>query len=54
MYYYYNPVVKFLLLDQSNEKVQLKYRSLVINAPVIGPRPPFYTHPCYNHYYPVI
>lgn len=52
--YYYNPEVRFLLMNQSNEKTQTTYQSLVIKAPMIGPRPPCYTHPCYEQYYPVI
>ncbi|MDN4491940.1 hypothetical protein [Ureibacillus aquaedulcis] len=54
MYYYYNPEVKYLLINRSNEKEVMYYQSMRIKVPKIGPRPPYYIHPRYEHYYPVI
>ncbi|EFV76755.1 MULTISPECIES: hypothetical protein [Cytobacillus] len=54
--FYYSPEVKFLLVSQSDEKVKVMYNSNAqsLRLPVIGMRPPFYCHPTYKQYYPVI
>lgn len=53
--YYYNPEVKFLLRNQSDEKKQMFYAdSQIFWVPIIGVRPPYYFHPRYEQYYPVI
>ncbi|GAA0497847.1 hypothetical protein GCM10008986_26090 [Salinibacillus aidingensis] len=56
MQYYYNPEVKLLLINQSNEKDAVIYdeNSHPFKAPKIGPRPPYYCYPRYEPYYPVI
>lgn len=54
MYYYYNPEVKFLLIKSADEKANVQYHEHVFGLPVIGERPPYYTNPRYEPYYPVI
>ncbi|GAA0615415.1 hypothetical protein GCM10009001_35890 [Virgibacillus siamensis] len=52
----YHPTVELLLINQSNEEVQLLYNTNAStwSMPKIGPRPPYYTNPRYVNYYPVI
>lgn len=53
--YYYDPEVKILLINQSDEKVQVHYNeSYTFTLPFIGIRPPYYIHPRYEPEYPVI
>jgi hypothetical protein len=54
--YEYNPEVKLLLVNHSDEKVQLLYNAnpYTWSMPKIGPRPPYYCHPRYEQYYPTI
>ncbi|WP_162840594.1 hypothetical protein [Gracilibacillus timonensis] len=56
MQYYYNPEVKLLLVNQSNEKVGVRYEAgqHTFQLPKIGPRPPYYTNPRYGQYFPII
>ena len=56
MKYYYNPEVKLLLVNASDEKVNVTYafNEFPFKLPLIGPRPPYYTQPRYDPYYPVI
>ncbi|CAH0150821.1 MULTISPECIES: hypothetical protein [Bacillales] len=56
MPYYYSEEVKLLLVEQSDEKVELLYDSNpnTFELPLIGPRPPYYYNPRYVPYYPVI
>ncbi|MFB3170887.1 hypothetical protein P5G62_027745 [Neobacillus sp. 179-C4.2 HS] len=57
MYYYrLNREVKLLLINHSNEKEEIQYNSNTkpLKMPKIGPRPPYYTNPRYEPYYPVI
>lgn len=56
MEYYYNPEVIFLLIPQSEEKEELVYNNnpYSFQVPKIGPRPPFYTNPRHEQYYPII
>ncbi|KRF54615.1 hypothetical protein ASG97_04220 [Bacillus sp. Soil745] len=56
MPYYYSEEVKWLLVEQSDEKVELLYDSNpnTFELPLIGPRPPYYYNPRYVPYYPVI
>lgn len=52
----YNPEVKLLLVNHSNEKVNVLYNqnSKPFKLPKICPRPPYYAHPRYEQYYPII
>lgn len=56
MPYYYSEEVKWLLVEQSDEKVELLYDSNpnTFELPLIGPRTPYYYNPRYVPYYPVI
>ncbi|WP_181397689.1 hypothetical protein [Gracilibacillus dipsosauri] len=56
MQYYYNPEVKYLLLTEAyhKEKILYAHNSKPFEAPMIGPRPPFYCNPIYQSYYPII
>lgn len=56
MRYYISPQVRLLLVNQSQEKVQVLYASNLHawQMPMIGPRPPYYCHPKYQAYYPVL
>ncbi|WP_203229650.1 hypothetical protein [Filibacter tadaridae] len=55
MHYYYNPEVKYLLINNSTKKVEMEYANFIqIKAPEIGPRPPFYTNPVYQPYIPIL
>lgn len=54
MDYYYNPEVRFLLISQFEETYGINYENHLFSAPAIGPKPPYYTHPVYEQYYPVI
>ncbi|MCF3944786.1 hypothetical protein [Oceanobacillus alkalisoli] len=53
---YYNPEVKLLLINHSDKKVQLLYNDnpQTFTMPFICPRPPYYYHPRYEEYYPII
>ncbi|UOQ93467.1 hypothetical protein MUO14_00210 [Halobacillus shinanisalinarum] len=55
-YYQYNPEVKLLLVNHSNEKVRVLYNAnpSTWQMPKIGPRPPYYCNPRYEPYYPKI
>lgn len=55
-YCLYDPEVKLLLVDDSDEKVGVLYDDLpyTFALPQIGPRPPYYYNPGYGQYYPVI
>ncbi|WP_194165560.1 hypothetical protein [Oceanobacillus sp. CFH 90083] len=54
--YYYNPEVTLLLVNHSNEKVNVLYTANqhTYQLPKIGPRPPYFINPVYEQYYPVI
>ncbi len=54
--YYYHPEVKLLLVNHSDEKVEVFYNTnqIPFKMPLIGQRPPFYTNPQYEQYYPKI
>lgn len=54
--YYYNPEVSLLLVNHSNEKVDVLYvaNQQMFQLPKIGPRPPFFINPVCEQYYPVI
>lgn len=56
MQFYYNPEVRYLLLNESSEKVPVLYSAsgTLFDLPLIGPRPPFYAYPVYQKYYPII
>jgi hypothetical protein len=50
------PGVKLLLVNRSNEKVEVQYNSnsAPFKMPKIGLRPPYYTNPKCEKYYPII
>ncbi|MBP2242807.1 hypothetical protein J2Z40_003388 [Cytobacillus eiseniae] len=50
------PEVKILLVNYSEERVELQYNSnsKPLEMPKIGPRTPYYCHPRYEPYYPII
>jgi hypothetical protein len=54
--YILNREVKLLLVNHSDEKVEMLYDSnpYTREMPKIGPRPPYYCHPQYEPYYPII
>lgn len=54
--YYFNQEVKFLLMNNSTNKVDLVYNdnNQAFEMPEIGPRPPYYYNPRYDFYYPII
>ncbi|MRX71245.1 hypothetical protein GJU40_03540 [Bacillus lacus] len=52
--YEFYPEAKLLLINQSNEKVQMLYIDRTWPMPRIGPRPPYYCYPEYQLNYPVI
>ncbi|MDX8046733.1 hypothetical protein SH601_12145 [Gracilibacillus sp. S3-1-1] len=56
MHYYYNPEAKYLLIRESEKTENVLYddNSAAWPLPAIGPRPPYYTNPVYQAYYPVI
>ncbi len=54
MNYYYNPEIKLLLLDVSKLKVVVTYQDNEFQLPMVGPRPPYYTNPKYEQYFPTI
>ncbi|MEK4025238.1 MULTISPECIES: hypothetical protein [unclassified Sporosarcina] len=53
---YFSPYVHYLLLPYSEQTSVLIYGNqfLQVEVPQIGPRPPFYSHPVYDSYLPVI
>lgn len=54
MYIQFNPEVKWLLINKSTMRVELRYINCIWKVPVIGIRPPFYANPRYGLNYPVI
>ncbi|MDR7242675.1 MULTISPECIES: hypothetical protein [Priestia] len=56
MRYYYSEEVKLLLMDGSNQTVEVTYNSdsQPFLLPLLGPRPPFYVNPRYEKYLPVL
>ncbi|WP_405099344.1 hypothetical protein [Oceanobacillus sp. FSL H7-0719] len=54
--YYYNPEIRLFLINHSDKKVELLYddKPNYFFMPFIGPRPPYYCNPRYDHYYPVL
>lgn len=56
MQYYYQPDIQFLLINHANEKVEVLYNdnSKPFKLPLISNRPPYYAHPRYEAYYPMI
>ncbi|MCM3569775.1 hypothetical protein M3183_16920 [Neobacillus mesonae] len=55
-YYQFSREAQLLLVDHSEEKVEVFYNSdsHPYRLPLIGERPPYYTNPRYEPYYPVI
>ncbi|WP_169816049.1 hypothetical protein [Peribacillus kribbensis] len=53
---YFSQDVKYLLLNSSSEKVDVIYdkNPQPFRLPLIGTRPPFYSNPRYQAYYPPI
>lgn len=54
MLYQFSVDVNLLLVNESDEKVELKYQNYIWEMPMIGPRPPYYTNPRYELNYPII
>ncbi|WP_180316682.1 hypothetical protein [Shouchella shacheensis] len=54
MHYEFSAEVNRLLENDSNETVSMRYLSHSWQMPAIGPRPPYYAHPRYEPYYPVV
>lgn len=56
MKYYYNPEIMLLLMNHSDKRVEVLYdfNKEAFQLPFIGPRPPYYTDPKYEAYYPII
>jgi len=50
----FNPIVKWLLVNKSDEKVSVSYLHHDWLLPIIATRPPFYANPQYKPYYPLI
>ncbi|GIN72720.1 hypothetical protein J14TS2_31950 [Bacillus sp. J14TS2] len=50
----FNPVIKWLLVNQSNEKVRMEYLQYSWPTSVIARRPPYYTNPQYEPYYSLV
>jgi hypothetical protein len=55
-YYQLSREVQLLLVNHSDEKVEVVYNSnpKAFEMPKIGPRPPYYFNPRYEQYYPMI
>jgi hypothetical protein len=55
-YYQLSREVQLLLLNLSDEKVEVVYNSNpnAFKMPKIGPRPPYFFNPRYEQYYPII
>ncbi len=55
-YYQLSREVQLLLVNHSDEKVEVAYNSNseALEMPKIGPRPPYYFNPRYEQYYPLI
>ncbi len=47
-------LVDLLLLNYSNEYINVRYLNYNWKMPQIGPRPPYYTNPRYMLNYPII
>lgn len=56
MLVYFNPNVHLLLLTESFGKVRVLYNDnpRAFQLPSIGVRPPYYTNPRYEAYYPIL
>ncbi|MBB6450501.1 hypothetical protein HNR44_002484 [Geomicrobium halophilum] len=54
MPYEFYPEVTLLTLDESDEEVTMRYIEDSWPMPKIGMRPPYYTNPRYEPYYPLI
>ncbi|MBY7142606.1 hypothetical protein KFZ56_05835 [Virgibacillus sp. NKC19-3] len=50
----FNPSIKWLLIHQSDQKVRMEYLQYNWMMPAIAKRPPYYTNPRYEPYYPLI
>ncbi|WP_169802789.1 hypothetical protein [Neobacillus soli] len=55
-YYPFSREILLLVVDHSDEKVELVYNAnpYSFKMPKIGPRPPYYYNPRYEQYFPVI
>ncbi|WP_180953655.1 hypothetical protein [Bacillus sp. T33-2] len=54
MRFEFNPEVRLLLVNHSNEKVRMDYINHAWPMPKIAPRPPCYINPRYEMTYPLI
>lgn len=48
------PRVKYLLIPSSPERVTMAYQQFKWKQPIIAKRPPYYAHPRYEPYYPLV
>ena len=55
-WYQFSPEVTLMLVNHSDETEWIVYdhNSDPWQMPKIGPRPPYYTNPRYEQYYPII
>lgn len=54
MRYEFRPYAKRLFQNQASHKVNLTYRGRIVRLPQTSLRPPYYTSPRYEPYYPLI
>ncbi|WP_169793088.1 hypothetical protein [Amphibacillus sediminis] len=56
MSHYFHPEIRLLLIDQSDQTVQMLYSDNASTwaMPLIGKRPPFYTNPRYTQTFPIL
>lgn len=54
MKYEYNPKIKLLLQENSEEKVVMTYIENRWVMPKVTDRPPYYKNPVYELHYPVL
>lgn len=54
MNFEFRPTVKRLLRDSSQGRVRIVYLTHEWTVPSIGHRPPYYTNPRYDAYYPLV
>ncbi|GIN61016.1 hypothetical protein J27TS8_10090 [Robertmurraya siralis] len=50
----YKQEVIYLLVNDSEERVEVSYGDKFFELPLIGKRPPYYAYPKYEPNYPII
>ncbi|MEK4564684.1 hypothetical protein MKX54_08455 [Alkalihalobacillus sp. FSL R5-0424] len=48
------PDITLLLINQSDEEVQVQFAESTFSLPKIGPRPPYYANPRIEPEYPIV